>query len=115
MTKLEELPSWQALARHRAEIGEQHMRDLFAADPQRFERFSLRMDDILFDYSKNRVTEETLRLLFDLARHPAVGDHHRIGLDLGAEISVETQHIISRRLIEYRPVHHIFGKIHLRP
>ncbi len=44
------------------------MRDLFAQDPQRFERFSLRMGDILFDYSKNRVTQETMRLLCDLAR-----------------------------------------------
>ncbi len=44
------------------------MRDLFAQDPQRFERFSLRLGDLLFDYSKNRVTEATMRLLFDLAR-----------------------------------------------
>ena len=44
------------------------MRELFAEDPQRFERFSLRFEDILFDYSKNRVTEETMALLFDLAR-----------------------------------------------
>jgi glucose-6-phosphate isomerase len=44
------------------------MRELFADDPKRFERFSLGFDDILFDYSKNRLTEETLSLLFDLAR-----------------------------------------------
>jgi glucose-6-phosphate isomerase len=44
------------------------MRELFASDPQRFEKFSLRTGDILFDYSKNRVTQETMRLLFDLAR-----------------------------------------------
>jgi glucose-6-phosphate isomerase len=68
MTKLEELPAWQALARHKQEVGDLHMRDLFAQDPQRFERFSLRLGDLLFDYSKNRVTEATMRLLFDLAR-----------------------------------------------
>src|SRR5690606_19459702 len=45
-----------------------HMRDLFAADPQRFERFSLRLDDILFDYSKNRITDQTVTLLLELAR-----------------------------------------------
>jgi glucose-6-phosphate isomerase len=45
-----------------------HMRDLFAADPRRFQRFSLRFGDVLLDYSKNRITEETLRLLLQLAR-----------------------------------------------
>ena len=44
------------------------MRDLFAQDPHRFEKFSLRMGDILFDYSKNRITERTMALLVDLAR-----------------------------------------------
>jgi glucose-6-phosphate isomerase len=45
-----------------------HLRDLFRDDPGRFDRFSLRQDDLLLDYSKNRVSEETLKLLFDLAR-----------------------------------------------
>lgn len=45
-----------------------HMRDLFAQDPRRFNKFSLRLNDILFDYSKNRITEKTMSLLFDLAR-----------------------------------------------
>jgi glucose-6-phosphate isomerase len=67
------LPAWQALNRHQQEIADAHMRDLFARDPQRFERFSLRLPspdggDILFDYSKNRVTQETMALLYDLAR-----------------------------------------------
>ena len=44
------------------------MRDLFAHDPQRFARFSLRVGDILFDYSKNRITDQTLPLLCGLAR-----------------------------------------------
>jgi len=62
------LPAWQALQKHQQETAAVHMRDLFAQDPQRFESFSLRVGDILFDYSKNRVTQETMRLLFDLAR-----------------------------------------------
>jgi glucose-6-phosphate isomerase len=45
-----------------------HLRDLFADDPDRFARFSLRFDDLLLDCSKNRITAETLGLLFDLAR-----------------------------------------------
>jgi glucose-6-phosphate isomerase len=68
MPGLEELPAWQALKKHHAEIAAVQMRDLFARDPQRFERFSLRLGDILFDYSKNRITEETMSLLLDLAR-----------------------------------------------
>jgi glucose-6-phosphate isomerase len=44
------------------------MRDLFARDPERFDRFSLRLEDMLFDYSKNRITEKTIELLIELAR-----------------------------------------------
>src|ERR1700744_2419799 len=44
------------------------MRDLFKKDPARFDKFNLKFEDILFDFSKNRVTEETLRLLRDLAK-----------------------------------------------
>jgi len=68
------LPAWQTLQAHQREMADVHMRDLFAGDPQRFERFSLRVPDgtpngeILFDYSKNRVTQETMALLCDLAR-----------------------------------------------
>jgi len=59
---------WQALRAHREEISGQHMRDLFAADPDRFDRFSIDLDGLLFDYSKNRITSETKSLLTDLAR-----------------------------------------------
>lgn len=60
--------AWRALADHHDEIRDQHMRDWFAQDPLRFERFSLRFEDMLLDFSKNRITEETLRLLLNLAR-----------------------------------------------
>jgi glucose-6-phosphate isomerase len=69
-----DLPAWKALQRHQRKTAKVHMRDLFARDPQRFERFSLRVGDILFDYSKNRVTQETMRLLFDLARQANLAD-----------------------------------------
>ncbi len=67
-----DLPAWQALQEHQREMADVHMRDLFAQDPQRFERFSLRIGDILFDYSKNRVTQKTMTLLNDLAREADV-------------------------------------------
>ncbi len=74
MPVLRDLPAWQALDEHQKEIAGMHMRDLFAQDPQRFARFSLRMDEILFDYSKNRITEETMALLLDLARQAHVAE-----------------------------------------
>jgi glucose-6-phosphate isomerase len=60
--------SWSRLQAHFEQVGNLHMRDLFAKDPQRFEAFSLRFEDILVDYSKNRITKQTLELLFALAR-----------------------------------------------
>ena len=67
MSVLEQIPAWKALKQHQPETAALHMGDLFTQDPQRFERFSLRFGEILFDYSKNRVTEETMTLLVELA------------------------------------------------
>lgn len=67
MTQPTQLPAWRALEKHRQEIAGVHMRDLFSADPERFSRFSLVFNDILFDYSKNRITEKTMSLLEQLA------------------------------------------------
>jgi glucose-6-phosphate isomerase len=60
-------PTWKALLSHHAQIARTHMRDLFDHDPNRFAEFSVRFDDILLDYSKNRITAETRRLLLALA------------------------------------------------
>jgi glucose-6-phosphate isomerase len=68
MSALTQSPAWKALEAHRSEMAEVHMRDLFAKDPGRFERFSLRLGDFLLDYSKNRIDERTVALLLDLAR-----------------------------------------------
>ena len=68
MTYPDQFPAWKALKEHQPEAAELHMRDLFAQDPQRFERFSLRFGEILFDYSKNRITDKTMSLLFELAK-----------------------------------------------
>jgi glucose-6-phosphate isomerase len=68
MTPLTQTPEWKALTDHLTTIGSRQMRELFAEDPQRFEKFSLRFEDILLDYSKNRVTAETMTLLRSLAR-----------------------------------------------
>ena len=59
--------SWKKLKAHYQSIRNTHMRDLFEADPERFEKFSIRFKDILVDFSKNRITAETMRLLVKLA------------------------------------------------
>ncbi len=64
--------AWRALAAHRRTMAPRHMRDLFAADSQRFSRFSGRLGDLLVDYSKHRITAETLSLLIDLAEAAGV-------------------------------------------
>ncbi len=74
MSTLTALPAWQALQQHYQAMANVHMRDLFAADPQRFERFSLQFEDILFDYSKNRITAETMDLLVQLAQQSHLED-----------------------------------------
>ena len=72
MAKVDQTAAWRALEDHYQDMRERHMRELFAADQQRFDRFSLMWNDVLFDYSKNRVTETTMGLLVDLARQADV-------------------------------------------
>lgn len=62
-----DLSAWQQLNEHKLELEKQSLRELFAADPKRFERFSLEFEGILFDYSKNRLADKTMSLLVDLA------------------------------------------------
>ncbi|GHI08569.1 glucose-6-phosphate isomerase [Streptomyces cellostaticus] len=66
-TRLNQTPEWTALAKHREELADTHLRDLFAADPQRGTGYTLQVGDLYIDYSKHLVTDETLRLLRELA------------------------------------------------
>jgi len=68
VSDLTQLDEWKKLAAHAVEMKQVHMRDLFAADPNRFDRNSIHVGDMLVDYSKNITTEDTKKLLFDLAR-----------------------------------------------
>jgi glucose-6-phosphate isomerase len=67
MNSLTERPEWRALQAHFADIEQLHLRDLFAADPTRGERLRLQTLGLYFDYSKHRITGETMRLLVALA------------------------------------------------
>ena len=66
LAPLRQRPAWQALQAHYEAIRNRHLREIFAEDPQRAEKFSLDAVGVLLDYSKNRITDETLRLLLDL-------------------------------------------------
>ena len=68
MSFLKTSKAWLALENHQQEIINKHMRGLFTQDPQRFSKFSISFNDILFDFSKNRITDKTISLLIDLAR-----------------------------------------------
>ena len=74
MNKLTDLPAWQALLKHKKQTENIQMRDLFAQDKNRFESFHLRFNDILLDYSKNRINKETMTLLTDLAKQSGLRD-----------------------------------------
>src|SRR5579871_238891 len=63
---LTERPAWKALQRHHGQIAGRHLRELFAADPGRAERFTVEAVGLHLDYSKNRISEETVRLLLQL-------------------------------------------------
>jgi glucose-6-phosphate isomerase len=86
-TRLDQLPEWHALVRHREEFGDTHLRELFDADVRRPERYSMQVGDLHLDFSKHLVTEETLRLLGELAAATGV-ERLRDAMFAGERINV---------------------------
>ena len=84
---LRERKAWQALQRHYDEIAGRHLRDLFAGDPGRGERLTAEAAGIYLDYSKNRITDETMRLLVELAEESGVPER-RDAMFRGEHINV---------------------------
>ncbi len=74
ITPLRSRPAWAALAEHHEKIKDLHLRDLFAAEPNRGERLTMEAAGLFCDYSKNRITDETLALLLELARQSGLPD-----------------------------------------
>ncbi|MFE2272936.1 glucose-6-phosphate isomerase [Streptomyces lavendulae] len=66
-TRLDRTPQWDALGKHREELGQTHLRELFEADPERGTKYTLAAGDLHIDYAKHLVTDETLVLLHELA------------------------------------------------
>ncbi len=87
VTPLPERKAWRELKRHHAELAGQHLRELFAADPGRGERLTAEAAGLYLDYSKNRVTDETMRLLVELASESGVAER-RDAMFRGEHINV---------------------------
>src|SRR3954466_495950 len=94
--RISETPEWQALQSHHGEVGRRHLRRLFAEEPDRGPRYPVRAGALYLDYSKNRLTRETVRLLAALA--------DRVGLRERTEAMFTGQHI---NVTEDRAVPHV--------
>jgi glucose-6-phosphate isomerase len=108
-------PAWNALSRHHDEIGQKHLREFFAEDPDRGTELALTVGDLYIDYSKHRVNRETIKLLVDLARTARLEQqrdamfsgvhintsenravlHTALRLPRGAELSVDGQNVVA--------------------
>ena len=119
-----ETPAWTALSRHYEQIGDKHLREFFAEDPDRGRELTLTVGDLYIDYSKHRVTRETLDLLIDLARaadleqrraamfageHINTSEdravlHTALRLPVGATLTVDGQDVVA-------DVHEVLGKM----
>lgn len=108
-------PAWQGLQRHHDEVGGKHLRELFAEDPARGAELAATVGDLYVDYSKHRVTRETLKLLVDLARAARLEQkrdamfagvhintsedravlHTALRLPRGAELVVDGQNVVA--------------------
>lgn len=72
MSNLSSSPAWKALEAHYYTMKDVTMKNLFDEDPERFNKFSMKFEDILLDYSKNRISEATMDLLYELAKQQNV-------------------------------------------
>ena len=87
MTNLTRYPVWDKLCQHQKTIAKTHMRDLFANDSARFDKYSLKFEDLLLDYSKHRITDETLPLLMQMAREAKI-ENWRDRMFAGEKINI---------------------------
>jgi glucose-6-phosphate isomerase len=95
------LPAWSALRSHQRAIEALHLRDLFAGDPSRFDRFSCEGAGLFLDYSKNRIAPETLPLLIGLAEQAGV-EQRRAAMFSGERINVTEQRAVLHTALRNR-------------
>lgn len=104
MAALTTLPVWQALCRHQKTIAASNMRDLFSQDTNRFDKFSFQLDDMLFDFSKNRINDETLPLLMQLAREAQL-ENWRDRMFAGEKINITENRAVLHTALRNRSNH----------
>ncbi len=107
MTQTETAAAWSVLQEHREEMQGVEMRHLFDEDPARFETFSLRLGNLLFDYSKNRVTQETVDKLVALAQAAGVPEL-RDAMFRGDKINTTENRAVLHIALRNRPDHPIY-------
>ncbi|HZD32821.1 MAG TPA: glucose-6-phosphate isomerase, partial [Candidatus Angelobacter sp.] len=90
---LTQRPAWKALQSHYDAIKDEHLRRFFADDPKRGERMTLEAVGLFLDYSKNRITDETVQLLLQLARESGV-EERRDAMFRGDKINVTEQRAV---------------------
>lgn len=101
MSSLTKSKAWLALQAHYQAMKDFSMRDAFAGDPGRFDKFSLTLNDILFDFSKNRISGQTLPLLIDLANHTGLRDKIE-AMFTGAEINTTERRAVLHTALRNR-------------
>jgi glucose-6-phosphate isomerase len=99
---IHETPEWRALLDHHARIRDVHLRDLFAQDPGRAERYTAQGAGLFLDYSKHRVTDETLARLLDVARRTDV-EGRRAAMFAGEHINVTEDRAVMHVALRARP------------
>ena len=109
---LRDRKAWLALQRHHAEIGDRHLRDLFAEDPGRGERLTAEAAGLYLDYSKNRVTDETMRLLVALAEESGVPER-RDAMFRGEHINVSENRAVLHVALRMRSEEHTLNSSHI--
>ena len=97
---LTQRPAWKALEEHYQRIRTLHLRTLFAEDPRRGERFATEAVGIYFDYSKNRITEETMRLLRQLAESSGLQERIEVAkqakdTEAAVNLGISTKRLLS--------------------
>src|SRR3984893_17515313 len=101
-TPLRQPPAWKALEQHHSEIAGRHLRELFAGDPGRGERLSAEAAGLYLDYSKNRVTDETMRLLIQLAEESGL-EQRRDMMFAGERINVSENRAVLHVALRMAP------------
>src|SRR5271168_2352512 len=99
ITDITATPAWDALRKHHEQIGETHLRQFFDDDPDRGRDLTLELGDLYIDYSKHRITRETLRLLIDLARAAKL-EERRQQMFSGAHINTSENRAVLHSVLD---------------